>query len=374
MLRCCKRPSDEDGPLYDAVTAVDSRYPVAPYFERRTVVPSVFHQGNRGLTRDRILQEGDLFLAARVELAQPAASRPNPYRGMQAQQIHRNLREALLPKFPWLSKPATARISAGERSADFLRLFGFLAVVLFVLSIPGLLLLVSLKAFLPGSGLGPLLLLLVVPALATYWIYKWRSARRGEAAPTQSGGLTLSTKNKATSLANPFTFSITAALSLGIVVLAIALVLTFVMSVIDVLGEPLLQAFREGSREGFGPGFSRVFAQLWWPTVGAVFVGLYSAVAFSLPALFVWLRWLERRDSHHDNPPVDPRELRKMTRREDKIPQNHMGSVVVVKPGVLRTALFRAGHLGLGLVLRVVATDGYLGSMRTVHFAHWAFV
>ena len=63
-----------------------------------------------------------------------------------------------------------------------------------------------------------------------------------------------------------------------------------------------------------------------------------------------------------------------MTRREDRIPQNHMGSVVVVKPGVLRSALFRAGYLGLGLVLRVVATDGYLGSMRTVHFAHWAFV
>ena len=51
-----------------------------------------------------------------------------------------------------------------------------------------------------------------------------------------------------------------------------------------------------------------------------------------------------------------------------------MGSVVLVKPGILRMALFRAGHLGLGLVLRVVATDGYLGSMRTVHFAHWAFV
>jgi hypothetical protein len=24
--------------------------------------------------------------------------------------------------------------------------------------------------------------------------------------------------------------------------------------------------------------------------------------------------------------------------------------------------------------VRVVATDGYLGSMRTIHFAHWAFV
>lgn len=63
-----------------------------------------------------------------------------------------------------------------------------------------------------------------------------------------------------------------------------------------------------------------------------------------------------------------------MTQSEDWIPQNHMGSVVLVKPGVLRAALFRTGHLGLHLVLRVVATDGYLGSMRTVHFAHWAFI
>src|SRR4051794_26911813 len=33
MLRCCKRPADEDGPLYDAVTKPDSRYPLAPYLE-----------------------------------------------------------------------------------------------------------------------------------------------------------------------------------------------------------------------------------------------------------------------------------------------------------------------------------------------------
>jgi hypothetical protein len=50
-----------------------------------------------------------------------------------------------------------------------------------------------------------------------------------------------------------------------------------------------------------------------------------------------------------------------------------MGSVVVIKPGVLRKIIIRAGHLGLGLFLRVSATNGYLGSMRTVHFAHWAF-
>ena len=63
-----------------------------------------------------------------------------------------------------------------------------------------------------------------------------------------------------------------------------------------------------------------------------------------------------------------------MTHREDWIPQNHMGSVVLVKPGILRMALFRAGHLGLGLIVEADSDDGYLGSMRTIHFAHWAFL
>ena len=65
-----------------------------------------------------------------------------------------------------------------------------------------------------------------------------------------------------------------------------------------------------------------------------------------------------------------------MARREDWITQNHMGSIVLIKPGVLRTIIVRAGHFGLHLVLRATASSraGYLGSMRTVHFAHWAFL
>ena len=118
MLRCCKRPSDHDGVLYDAVTAADSRYPIAPYLERRTLQPSVFHHGNRGLDRDRILREGELFLATRTELAQPDPVKPNPYRGISAQQIHKHLRAALLPRFPWLDQVAPPRISARERASD----------------------------------------------------------------------------------------------------------------------------------------------------------------------------------------------------------------------------------------------------------------
>ena len=109
-------------------------------------------------------------------------------------------------------------------------------------------------------------------------------------------------------------------------------------------------------------------------SIKVVGLGLISGVFFTAPMIVVWLRWLERRDSSQDAPPVDERLLGEMARREDWIPHNHMGSVVLVKPGILRTALFRTGHRGLGLVLRVLATDGYLGSMRTVHFAHWAFV
>ena len=121
------------------------------------------------------------------------------------------------------------------------------------------------------------------------------------------------------------------------------------------------------------PITGRGYAALLAPTFRAVALSFLSVV-FCILAIALWLRWLERRDSSHEAPPVDEEMMRKMTRLEDRIAQNHMGSVVLVKPGVLRMALFRVGHLGLHLVLRVVATDGYLGSMRTVHFAHWAFV
>ena len=125
MLRCCKRPSDDDGPLYDAVTKAHSRYPLAPYLEARTLRPSVFHQGNRGLDRGRILREGELFLATRAALAQPDPTAPNPYRSMTAQQIHQSLRAALVTRFAWLDAPAPARIPAAERAGDLLRFFGF---------------------------------------------------------------------------------------------------------------------------------------------------------------------------------------------------------------------------------------------------------
>ena len=37
--------------------------------------------------------------------------------------------------------------------------------------------------------------------------------------------------------------------------------------------------------------------------------------------------------------------MRQMAQREDWIAQNHMGSIVLIKPGILRTIIIRAGHL-----------------------------
>ena len=140
-----------------------SRYPLAPTSSSRTLRPSVFHQGNRGLERDRILREGELFLATRNALAQANPTAPNPYRGMTAEEIHSKLRAALLPQFPWLATPAPARISWAERIGDLARLLGFVFVVLFCLSIPGM----ALAPVMPAWRF------LILSALLRGW---WRSA------------------------------------------------------------------------------------------------------------------------------------------------------------------------------------------------------
>ena len=349
MVRCCKKPANEDGPLYLAVTAPGSRAPLAPYLEARTLRPSVFHHGNRGMDRDRILREGELFRATRIRLAEPSSAQPNPYRAMTAEEIHAALRAALKPDFPWLDKPVPARIPMAERVGDLLRLLGFLFVVLACLSIPGI-----VVAFIsPWPRF--LALFGVLAVLIALLLYRTRAPLTGLGAPTRSGGLTLnslSMKNKLTSLAHPVTF-----------VAAVVLLLALYVIVASVIGTAVAI-----------PITGHTVEELWWPTVRIVALGLLSALVFTLPTLVLWLRWLERRDSSHDAPPVNDDLMLKMAQREDRIAQNHMGSVVIVKPGILRTLLFRTGHLGLGLVLRVIATNGYLGSMRTIHFAHWSFV
>lgn len=329
MLRCCKAPLDQDAALFEAVTAANSRAPVAPYFEARAGTPTVFHHGNRGMTRDRILAEAKLFGAIRTAL-----ETDDRFQGAAAIAIHDNLRAALLPAFAWLNEPSPPRITHWERICDIARLLGFVMAVVFVLALPGLI----------GSAIMPMdrYLLLVAAVGAAVWvgIYRLHEPLPGTATDGKINLLNL------------------------MVLYPVRLALILLVGVIIVApGAAVLAHFF------VGVPMARLLQAA---TIGTL-LALVSVIFVIVPGIVLWLRVLERRDSSHDAPPVDEDLLRQMAQREDWIPQNHMGSAVLVRPGILRMIVIRAGHLGLGLFLRVVATDGYLGSMRTVHFAHWAF-
>jgi hypothetical protein len=84
----------------------------------------------------------------------------------------------------------------------------------------------------------------------------------------------------------------------------------------------------------------------------------------------------EVRDASQDAPVLDPEKLSAMARLEDAIAQNHMISLVHIKPGIVRAIVARVTLLALGLLVRAKwgPKAGYLQSMRTIHFAHWALV
>ncbi len=347
MIRCCKRPFDGTGELYDAATAADATAPAVAFLEAKVQRPSVFHHGNRGLTRDRILDDHALFLAARAELDDPARTGPSPYRGVPAAGLHARLRAALLPRFPWLAEPAPVRIPPAERVADVLRLLRFVVLTLLVLSLPGLLLAPLMSA--------PLYLILtaVCATAAISLIWKYRHAISGTEV-TSRAKFKMPGADKLILLAvGVVAYAVLATLLLGIVVAIVH--------------------FVSLAADGLAIGKTIHWRPALWVTFRAVVLGLASLLV-TVPVLVLILRWNELRDSHQDAPPVDDGTLREMVRREDWIMQNHMGSIVLIKPGILRSIIIRAGHYGLGLLLRVVATDGFLGSMRTVHFAHWAFL
>lgn len=346
MIRCCKRPFDGSGNLYDAVTGNGGVAAVA-YLEAHVQQPSVYHQGNRGLTRDRILGEHALFLAVRDEIDDPARIGPCPYRAAGATGMHERLRAKMLPHFAWLAEAAPPRITRSERVGDFLRLMRFLVLTLLVLSLPGLLLAAAFDTLL-------YLAILAVAAVLTFGLL-WHNRHAIVGSEVVSR-----VKFQAFSLERAVLAAI------GVALYAVLGVIVLSPLIFAIYGAGLLA---HDANLGARPDFWFVVRE----TARAIALGGLS-VLVTVPLLMLVLRYNEMRDSSQDAPPVDDAVLREIVRREDWIMQNHMGSIVLIKPGILRSVIIRAGHYGLGLILRATAQDGYLGSMRTVHFAHWAFL
>ena len=343
MVRCCKRPSGPAAALYDLATAAGSTVPLAPFLETRIVKPAVFHQGNRGLDRARIAREAELFQAAQAALDAPAL-----YQATDAVALHGGLRAALLPAHAWLDQPAPTRWTRAERAMDGLRLFGFVSGVLFCLSIPGMI----LTRLMPSWPIAPWLIVAICLAAAgaIVWAIPERegTGARAEPVPPPAPGLPY---------VPPMTPE-TKLLILGVAILAAGAYLTALAA----LSTLLLGAFYLDS-----------LGSLFIASFGAALTGLFT-IELPLAIVVYWIRWLELRDSTQEDPHDDLAKLRRILDAEDQIAQNHMGSVVLIKPGLLRAIVIRAGLWGLGLALRALLTTGYLGSMRTIHFAHWAIL
>jgi hypothetical protein len=109
--------------------------------------------------------------------------------------------------------------------------------------------------------------------------------------------------------------------------------------------------------------------------VGVILLLLPTSIVFGVGfALYKALRRLEESDFTQDHPALSPDQLKLFASQEDHIVQNHLASMVLVKPGMLRGFLIRAALRALKFVVPLIAWNGYLGSMRTIHFAHWTLV
>ena len=336
LIRCCKRPVDRTCRLFDAALRPGAHPPVAAYLAAQAGRPLAVHQGNRGLDRERIEQEAALFLETRRVLANA-----KEFAGATPAEIHAKLRAALLPGFPWLNGRAPPRITVRERLCDGAKLAGAQLLLVLGLSLPGVLLsfldarLLLLGFFLAGAAL----------ATGIYFV----GGAVSTAALRQAGAeLTLLVRHALPWLANRIVLFAAAVLLLAGFVLAGATVIAILTVVVE----------------------RRDVGSAWVYGVRAAVLGLASMMA-AVPLLLLWLRWLEVRDPSQDGPPTSPESLKQMAEAEDQVVQNHMSSLVLIKPGILRAALIRVGLWNVGLILRTLATDGYLASMRTIHFAHW---
>lgn len=336
VLRCCKRPAGRAGALFDAAVRSDAVDSVAAFFQHLSRQPAVGHQGHRGLTRARIEQEASLFADTQNLLCQRTAAGPTTAIG-----LHAELRAALLPDHPWLGQIPPARIPLRERLGDGVAVVLVLALLMSILSVPGLLL----------SPLNTMLLLTVITCVgvtATLVLRRGLSQDINSKARQAKAEFTLMLQHAA-----PFLVS-TGAQAAAAAVFAI-LYLAISSSVAAV---------------GFWVWSNGTVSAAYVDGLRTITLGLAS-LGVTVPMLLLWLRRIEAADPVQDEASISPEAMASFERAEDEITQNHMASIVLVKPGILRAVLIRAGLRGLGLLLRVLATDGYLGSMRTIHFAHW---
>jgi hypothetical protein len=116
-----------------------------------------------------------------------------------------------------------------------------------------------------------------------------------------------------------------------------------------------------------------------WVKVIFAALGVLVLLPIIVPLTIVWLiilRRKEKRDSDdfQDNFQFVPYvHVRKLVEREDRIVQNHLASITVVKPGWFRRFTLKLVLRLANLVART-SNKGKLSGIPSIHFAHWSLI
>jgi hypothetical protein len=95
-----------------------------------------------------------------------------------------------------------------------------------------------------------------------------------------------------------------------------------------------------------------------------------------IPVLAAWIAVLRVKEAVDpvQRGPADPDWVNAQQEREDLAAQNHLASVIAVKPGFVRATTLPIVLWALNLLARVAYTHGDLGGIPSIHFAHWSLI
>ena len=85
----------------------------------------------------------------------------------------------------------------------------------------------------------------------------------------------------------------------------------------------------------------------------------------------IWLRWREKTDIQDERMHWESDYIKDLQDIEDRQPQNHLSSIIYVKAGKLRLFTLSLVLFLINIVAKVVATQGNLSGIVTIHFARW---
>jgi hypothetical protein len=129
------------------------------------------------------------------------------------------------------------------------------------------------------------------------------------------------------------------------------------------------------SHAAIGP--RQTFAERFVPRlkIGLVVLAAIILLPVLIPFSIIWLiilRIQEEKDESLVLPP-NSEHVQELNEREDRIVQNHLASITLVKPGWFRRFTITI-VLWLANLLARTSTKGELAGIPTIHFAHWSLI